>query len=129
MVDERNQCEGHRMRDAKRGTKHAKKTTKQRNKYKQISGRTKTVKGEGALFILGKYYQHSWWGRVGGMPMESKGVWKEKPLEFPPRMKTFLLLPAAGIEPTTSLFGASLRIPFQYPWPLSSSFWRCLSSS
>ena len=41
----------------------------------------------------------------------SKQVRKEKPLEFPPRIKIFLLLPAAGIEPTTSWFGASLRIP------------------
>ena len=58
-----------------------------------------------------KCFQHSWWGRVGGMVRKrSKQVRKEKPLEFPPRMKTFLLLPAAGIEPMTSWFGVSLRI-------------------
>ena len=33
-------------------------------------------------------------------------------------MKTFLLLPAARIEPTTSWFGASLRIPVHHPRPL-----------
>ena len=48
----------------------------------------------------------------------SKQVRKEKPLEFPPRMKTFLLLPAAGIESTTSWFGASLRIPVHQLRPL-----------
>ena len=30
-------------------------------------------KGKGALFILGKYYQHSWWGRVGGMVRKRTG--------------------------------------------------------
>ena len=42
----------------------------------------------------------SWWGRVGGMSIESRQVRKGKPLELPSRMKTFLPLPAAGIEPT-----------------------------
>ena len=76
-------------------------------------------KGKGALFILGKYYQHSWWGRIGGIcERDCKQFRKEKPLELPPRMKNFLLLPAAGIEPTTSWFGASLRIPVHHTRPL-----------
>ena len=71
------------------------------------------------IYTRYKYYQHSWWGRVGGMVRKrSKQVRKEKPLESPPRMKTFLLLLAAGIEPTTSWFAASLRILVHHPRPL-----------
>ena len=32
--------------------------------------------------------------------------------------ETFLLLPVAGIEPTTSRLGASLQTQVQHPWPL-----------
>ena len=59
---------------------------------------------------------------TGGISVERRQVQKGKPLELPPRMKqkkTFLLLPAVEIEPTTSWLGASLLIQVHHPRPLS----------